>query len=716
MYRLSIFNVRHGSAGLWTGLFVILMLALSACSNQDNSKSVQVGAAAPNTVSAPETKPVPAAEKKAQVLNPLDGLTAQEINQVVAILRTSKLSDDKSFFPLIELSEPPKKEVLAWKQGDPIIRKAYVNFKGLNGTEEALVNINEAKVERVGKIIGEPMIMLAEFVNSMKIALENPDFVTALAKRNLKPEDMFCLPLTAGNFLQQTEKGKRLMKVPCYKKPTGSNFYAQPIEGLLAEVDLNAHKVTQIIDEGVQPIPENSWGYTEKEVAERRSLKPISNPVEIAQSKPNFKLNGSGIEWDMWKFRMRADKRPGIVISAVQAKDGEKWRSVLYQANLSEVFVPYQDPGKAWYWRTYMDSGEYGFGVFLSPLVAGVDCPKNAVFLPVVMHQDNGQPMEIPNAVCVFERNPTKPAWRHYEVFAQTDKITVPAEGRPDTELVVRSASEVGNYDYLVDYVFHQNGSINIDVIATGIDAVKGVQTKHMKDPTAAKDTKYGSLIAPNLVAPNHDHYFNFRLDFDIDGVNNSFMHTDLKRAKLDSKSLRKSLWMTNPTLVERELEGRLKIDNEKPALYTVGNPNVEGKYGHHPAYAIMPKDSVAYGPYDYDNDPPMKRNAYIGYSFWNTPYDQSQRYAGGKFAFASDGTDTLATWVKKNRSIKNTDVVTWYTIGFHHVPHTEDWPVMSGHEVGIELRPFNFFDSNPAMGIRNSTSASSSTAPAPAK
>lgn len=80
---------------------------------------------------------------------------------------------------------------------------------------------------------------------------------------------------------------------------------------------------------------------------------------------------------------------------------------------------------------------------------------------------------------------------------------------------------------------------------------------------------------------------------------------------------------------------------------------------GHKPSYAIMPRDSVAYGPYDYENDPPMKRNAYIGYSFWNTLYDQDKRYAGGKFAFGSDGSDTLATWVKKNRNIKNKDVVT---------------------------------------------------------
>jgi primary-amine oxidase len=634
--------------------------------------------------------------------HPLDGLTADEIKQTVVILNSAGLSDQTSFYPLIELSEPPKDEVLAWKEGMPLIRKAYVNFSSQAGAKEALINLTSKQVEKVAPLKGEPMLLLEEFMSSMKIALEDKDFIAGLAKRHLKPSDVFCLPLTAGNFLQQAEKGKRLMKVPCYVNPTGTNYYARPIEGLFAEVDLKAGKVVQVVDEGVVPVPEDGWGYSEKEIEKRTKLKDVASNSGSGSVTPNFKINGAGIEWDIWKFRYRVDKRPGVVVSAVSVNDGERWRSVLYQANLSEVFVPYQDPGKAWYWRTYMDSGEYGFGVFLSPLVAGKDCPKDATFLPALVHQDNGQPVEIPNAICVFERDIGRPAWRHYEIFAQTEKQAVPAEGRAAKELVLRSASQVGNYDYLVDYVFQQNGSMNIDVISTGIDAVKGVQAKHLHDASAKKDTKYGSLIAPNLVAPNHDHYFNFRLDFDIDGTQNTFYKTSLDKGTVDPKSPRQSFWVANPKPVARELEGRLRIDNSRPALYTVANPNIEGKLGHNPSYAILPKDTVAYGPYDFEKDPPMKRNAYIGYSFWNTLYDQQKKYAGGKFAFQSDGSDTLATWVKKNRPIENKDVVTWYTIGFHHVPHTEDWPVMSGHQVGIELRPYNFFPFNPAIAIRN--------------
>ena len=63
------------------------------------------------------------------------------------------------------------------------------------------------------------------------------------------------------------------------------------------------------------------------------------------------------------------------------------------------------DPSEGIYWRTYMDSGEYGFGLFLSPLVAGVDCPMiaYATFLPAMIADDQGNPYEIPDAICIFD-------------------------------------------------------------------------------------------------------------------------------------------------------------------------------------------------------------------------------------------------------------------------------------------------------------------------
>lgn len=58
-------------------------------------------------------------------------------------------------------------------------------------------------------------------------------------------------------------------------------------------------------------------------------------------------------------------------------------------------------------------------------------------------------------------------------------------------------------------------------------------------------------------------------------------------------------------------------------------NGSRKGQLGYNPAYMIH-HGSIAYGPYDFENDPPFKRNRYLEYSLWNTVYDPDQRYAGG--------------------------------------------------------------------------------------
>ncbi len=82
------------------------------------------------------------------------------------------------------------------------------------------------------------------------------------------------------------------------------------------------------------------------------------------------------------------------------------------------------------------------------------------------------------------------------------------------------------------------------------------------------------------------------------------------------------------------------------------------------------------------------------------TPYDPDEIYAAGKYTLDSKGGDGLAAWVKQNRSIENTDIVAWYTIGMHHVPRPEDWPQMPVMWHEFEIRPFHFLAKNPGMDL----------------
>lgn len=637
--------------------------------------------------------------------HPLDGLSGEEYEAITQILRDAGVASDTTLYPLIELIEPPKEEVLEWEDGDdPLARRASVHLTTLDGSgfSEATVNLTTEEVEGTTPATGQPMVLFNEFVGAMEAALGHPDMVAGLETRGLTPDDVFCLPLTAGNFFTDEYDGTRLMKVPCYVNPEGSNFYARPIEGLYAVVDLSTGNALRVIDEGIITIPEDPWGYTQDEIEARTALRPETNPVTLQQEGGvNFKFVDGMLEWDMWRMHLRVDKRPGPVLSNIDVNDGDEWRTLLYQAHLSEVFVPYMDPSEGVYWRTYMDSGEYGFGLFLSPLVAGVDCPTYATFVPAMIADDQGNPYEIPDAICIFERNIGDPAWRHFEIFAQGPDQFTPAEGRPATELVVRSASEVGNYDYLIDYRFMQNGQMEIKIGATGLDGVKGADASSMDDPTAAAETEFGTLIAPNLVAANHDHYFNFRLDFDIDQPTNRFMTMDIVPADVSDDSPRRSLWKVENNMPASEMDARYRISASEPRYFMLMNPDRKGSLGHNPSYMIH-HGSVAYGPFDFKNDPPMKRNAYIEYSVWNTVFNADERYAGGKYAMQSDGSDTLAEWVKEDAALQNKDIVTWFTAGFHHIPRIEDWPVMSTEWKTVHIMPHNFFPMNPAMTIRN--------------
>src|SRR5688572_5932996 len=142
-------------------------------------------------------------------------------------------------------------------------------------------------------------------------------------------------------------------------------------------------------------------------------------------------------------------------------------------------------------------------------------------------------PLPMDNVIGVFERVTGNPLWRHYELFSPGGPQY---EGRAEVELVVRMIAQVGNYDYMIDWIFNQAGAIRVEVSLTGIDVAKAVRSEKLSDPTAAADTEHGVLVAPQLVATYHSHHFNFRLDTDIDGRDNSFSAGELVILDLKKK------------------------------------------------------------------------------------------------------------------------------------------------------------------------------------
>ena len=274
----------------------------------------------------------------------------------------------------------------------------------------------------------------------------------------------------------------------------------------------------------------------------------------------------------------RADKRAGLILNLLRFDDGSKLREIAYQMNVAEMFVPYMDPDPTWSYRTFMDAGEFGLGYMISSLKPGVDCPVDSYFLDLTFPNDIGGTYTRPSALCLFERATGDPGWRHYA--SAKKQVT----GIPQTELVVRHIPTLGNYDYVVDYVFSPQGNITLRVGATGFDAIKSTSIKSMDDKDAAAATKYGNLIAPYTIAPNHDHYFSFRLDLDVDGMKNTLVRDSIVPSYIPDTKTRTSLWTVKSDRYASE--GPIAETHDSAAeSWRVMNPNEKTALGNHPSY-----------------------------------------------------------------------------------------------------------------------------------
>ena len=148
-------------------------------------------------------------------------------------------------------------------------------------------------------------------------------------------------------------------------------------------------------------------------------------------------------------------------------------------------------------------------------MIPGYDCPHEAVYLPATTSNFEGS-ITRDRAICIFEQDTGRPITRH----------TGYAEGEFGAtrgyQLVVRSISTVGNYDYcescscvlgvphhltlnfsVFDYMFMIDGTIEVRLSASGY--LQGGYWEPAQEGygTAIRETTMGSL---------HDHVINYKV------------------------------------------------------------------------------------------------------------------------------------------------------------------------------------------------------------
>jgi primary-amine oxidase len=213
-------------------------------------------------------------------------------------------------------------------------------------------------------------------------------------------------------------------------------------------------------------------------------------------------------------------------------------------------------------------------------------------------------------------------------------------------------------------------------------------------------DLQFGHLVAPHVLAPHHQHFFNVRLDMDVDGTSNSVSEIETKPVSDSSANPAGNAFVMTETPILSEQASVRDLDFFTQRKWKIYNPgSITPKLGYARGYILVPGDNSS--PYLQSYSPLLRRGAFVSHHVWFTQQNDNEMYAAGPYPTQRETSDGLPEWIKQNRGLQNSDVVAWYSFALTHAPRPEEWPVMVVHKTGFKLIPAGFFDHNPALDVR---------------
>lgn len=265
-------------------------------------------------------------------------------------------------------------------------------------------------------------------------------------------------------------------------------------------------------------------------------------------------------------------------------------------------------------------------------------------------------------------------------------------------KLVISHVFTAANYEYCVYWIFHQDGTIQLEIKLTGI-----LNTYAMNP---GEDTKgWGTEVYPGVNAHNHQHLFCMRIDPMIDGVNNTVFQVDAMpgEGEVGSKeNFYGNAFYAKKTKFATVKESISDYDGDTSRTWEMANTNKLNAYSHKPvSYKLVSREVPKLLPKE--GSLVWKRAGFARHAVHVTKYDDDQIHPAGRHVPQTSGEPSrgIPEWIANgDESIDNTDVVLWHTFGITHFPSPEDFPIMPAEPMTLLLRPRNFFLKNPALDV----------------
>ncbi|XP_043960230.1 amiloride-sensitive amine oxidase [copper-containing] [Gambusia affinis] len=417
----------------------------------------------------------------------------------------------------------------------------------------------------------------------------------------------------------------------------------------------------------------------------------VHGPKLVEPQGHRYAIDRNFVEYAGWSFAYRVRSSAGLQVFDLRF-NGER---IAYEISLQEAIAFYAGDTPAAMQTKYIDAG-WAMGTSTYELAPGIDCPEIATFVDLYHYFDTDKPTHHKNALCIFEMTTAMPLRRHFNSNFQGGYNFF--GGLENTVLVLRTTSTVYNYDYIWDFLFYPNGVVEVKVSATGYIHATFFTPNGLHYGTKVYDYVLGNL---------HTHLIHYKVDLDIVGQDNSFETIDLNYVNFTNP------WSPNHFIVQSKLH-RTEHKTERSAAFRFGkkfpryvhfyNPSEKNKWGHQKGYRIQ-FNSHAHSVL------PKGWREEVGISWSRYPLAVT-RHRDSEATSSSIFTQndpwepavSFEDYIRNNENIVNQDLVAWVTVGFLHVPHSEDIPntATPGNAVGFFLRPFNFFDEDPSLASKS--------------
>ncbi|XP_059150273.1 putative amine oxidase [copper-containing] [Physella acuta] len=475
----------------------------------------------------------------------------------------------------------------------------------------------------------------------------------------------------------------------------------------------NNHKIPTV--QVVKPKETNKLFSTLYRRGQPLPKKPQRAPVQVEPDGKRYSLKHRKVEYMGWTFNFRMSALTGPSLYDVRFK-GER---IAYEFGLAEISVFYSGGAPMSQITNYVDSGVL-LGSHSKSMVPGGDCPEFSTLVNQTFwsqHQD--EPGVFDATFCLFEINNGYPLRRHssYEKEAGSfyggmlDSVLTLRfvvwlhvgfclfyGGMLDSVLTLRSALTIGNYDYIIDFIFHQNGVVEARLMSTGY-----IQSSFYSD----LEKSYGFKLEKSLTGSVHHHMAHFKADLDVGGTSNRYETLDIVNEVVSIRENPGMMYQQTKytrNLKKTEREAVYDYNFHTPKYLVVHNEAKKSKFNELKGYRIQ-LNGISHNllPRDQGNERtiPWARHQMVVTRHKDDEIWSSSNY--GMF----DGLDPVVNFTKfydDDEDIVDQDLVFWLTGGMHHIPHTEDLPVTPtvGNHLTFFLLPYNYFDECPSMGSRD--------------